>query len=235
MRLSSLPRSPSIRRGVIAYQAGGDGAARRAIEGAEDDDDLGRLAAEDVTAGDVAIGLAASGRTPFVRGALRASRDAGAFTVLVSSSPDAPIARVVDVHVLVDTGPEAIAGSTRLKAGTAQKLVLNGFSTALMVRLGKTYSNLMIDVAPANAKLRGRIVSILEEATGASEQDCARALGAAGGDLRTALVSLATGTDVATAAVALERADNRVRAAIEALGDAGSASGAAPVRGGDRM
>jgi N-acetylmuramic acid 6-phosphate etherase len=187
-----------------------------------------------VTAADVAIGLAASGRTPYVLGALRAAREAGAFTAAVSSSPDGPIGAVADVHVFVDTGPEAIAGSTRLKAGTAQKLVLNSFSTALMVRLGKTYSNLMVDVAPNNAKLRGRIRSILEAATGASEADCAEALRAAG-DTKTALVSLATGVDAAGAAAALGRANGRVRAAIEALGHPGVGTDRKADQGGGRM
>jgi N-acetylmuramic acid 6-phosphate etherase len=219
---------------VIAHQAGGEAAARMAVESAEDDEALGRTAAQGVTARDVAIGLAASGRTPFVLGALQAAREAGAFTAAVSSSPDGPIGTIVNVHILLDTGPEAIAGSTRLKAGTAQKLVLNSFSTALMVRLGKTYSNLMVDVAPNNAKLRGRIRSILEEATGASETDSAEALRAAG-DTKTALVSLATGVDAPTAAAALARSMGRVRAAIEGLDHPGTRKRRKAGQGGGRM
>ncbi|MFV2063558.1 MAG: N-acetylmuramic acid 6-phosphate etherase [Chloroflexota bacterium] len=203
---------------VVAHHAGGDIAIGLAKEAAEDDIELGRAAAADVTAADVAIGLTASGRTPYLFGALEAASAAGAFTALVSSRPSGPIADIVDVHVFVDTGPEAIAGSTRLKAGTAQKMVLNDFSTALMVRLGKTYSNLMVDVARKNAKLRGRVLVILEEATGASVEDCVAALEAADGDTRTALVSLATGADIAAATAALDASGRRVRAAIAALG-----------------
>lgn len=190
---------------------------QRAVEANEDSEELGRDAATDVRAGDIAIGIAASGRTPYVMGALEAARKSGAFTVAVSSSPHAPMARVADVHVFADTGPEAVAGSTRLKAGTAQKMILNGFSTALMIRLGRTYSNLMVAVSSTNAKLRGRVVAILEEATGASEQDCIGALDASGGDTRTALVSLLSGRDTAAAADALEQTGGRVRPAVAAL------------------
>jgi N-acetylmuramic acid 6-phosphate etherase len=221
---------------VVAHQAGGETAARMAVEGAEDDEGLGWAAAATVREGDVAVGIAASGRTPWVLGALRAAREAGAFTVSVTASPDGPLGGAADVHVCVETGPEAIAGSTRLKAGTAQKLVLNGFSTALMVRLGKTYSNLMVDVAPNNAKLRGRILSILEEVTGADEVACARTLSASGGDTKTALVSLVTGADPLTARVALERSGRRVRAAIDALRDAHEhGDGSWQGQGGDGM
>jgi N-acetylmuramic acid 6-phosphate etherase len=219
---------------VVAHQAGGDQALGKAVEAAEDDEELGAQAAAGVTGRDVAIGLAASGRTPFVLGALRASRAAGAFTALVSSAPDGPIASIVDVHVFVDTGPEAIAGSTRLKGGTAQKLVLNSFSTALMVRAGRTYSNLMIDVAPENAKLRGRILAMLEQLTGASQEASARALREAG-DARTALVVLAASVDVPAARAALEASGHRVRAAIEALGASSSVSRDGDRRGGDQM
>jgi N-acetylmuramic acid 6-phosphate etherase len=233
---AELPPTFSAEPGrVIAHQAGGEVAARIAVEGAEDDESLGRQAAAHVTAHDLVIGLAASGRTPFVLGALRASRESGAFTAAVSSSPDGPIGAVADVHVFVDTGPEAIAGSTRLKAGTAQKLVLNSFSTALMVRLGKTYSNLMVDVALTNAKLRGRVRSILEAATGASEADSIRALQAAGGSTKVALVMLATGADATSARTALEGSRGRVRAAIEVLGGQGIRSDRREGQGGGRM
>lgn len=202
---------------AIAHHAGGQVAMGQAIEGAEDDPELGRRAAADVAAGDVVIGIAASGRTPYVHGALEAAREAGAFTIFVSSAPGGGIAEDADIHVFVDTGPEAIAGSTRLKAGTAQKMVLNGFSTALMIRLGRTYSNWMVEVTPTNAKLRGRVLSILEEATGAQEADCAAALEAAGGNLKVALVSLLGEADAGTAAEALRNADGRIRDAIAAL------------------
>ncbi|MEA2027325.1 MAG: N-acetylmuramic acid 6-phosphate etherase [Chloroflexota bacterium] len=203
---------------AIAHHAGGAVAVDRAVESAEDDRELGRIVAEDVAAGDIAVGLTASGRTPYVLGALEASKEVGALTVLVSSAPGGRIAEVADVHVFVDTGPEAIAGSTRLKAGTAQKMVLNSFSTAIMIRLGKTYSNLMVDVTHSNAKLRGRVLSILEEATGAAEDDCARALEGADGDVRTAIVILLAGASAEAASAALERADRHIRVAIAELG-----------------
>lgn len=203
---------------TVAHHAGGAFAISQAAENVEDDPAGGREAAAEVTAADVAIGIAASGRTPFVVGALQAASEARAYTVLVSSAPQGPAVDLVDIHVFVDTGPEAIAGSTRLKAGTAQKLVLNGFSTALMIRLGKTYSNLMVDVTRHNAKLRGRVLVIVEEATGASEEECRRALDAADGDTKTAIVSLLANTDARAARAALHAANRRVREALAALG-----------------
>ena len=202
---------------VVAHHAGGSAAMGRAREATEDDAGSGREAAAGVTARDVAIGIAASGRTPFVAGALAAARAAGAFTALVSSAPNAPIAEIADVHVLTNTGPEAIAGSTRLKAGSAHKLVLNSFSTALMVRLGKTYSNLMVDMKPANAKLGGRVLRIIEEATGAPPAAAAAALSAADDDPRVAIIGLLTDADPDTARAALAAAGGRVRVAIDAL------------------
>ncbi|MUL42659.1 N-acetylmuramic acid 6-phosphate etherase [Streptomonospora sp. PA3] len=203
---------------VLAHHAGGAAALGRASEGAEDDERLGRSDAAEVGAGDLAVGLTASGRTPYVAGALRTARRAGAATVLVSANPQAPLAGDADVHVAVDTGPEVIAGSTRMKAGTAQKLVLNAFSTALMVRLGRTYSNLMAGVDATNAKLRGRAVTILAEASGTDEDSCAAALARAGGDTRVALVSLLAGVDAARAAAELAACGGRVRAALDRIG-----------------
>ena len=205
---------------TVAHHAGGTYALQHSVEGIEDDVEAGREAAAVVSADDVAIGVAASGRTPWVVGALQAAHEAGAFTVMISSAPEGPVRDLVDAYVFADTGPEAVAGSTRLKAGTAQKLLLNGFSTTLLIRLGKTYSNLMVDVKPQNAKLRGRVVGILEEATGASEAECTRVLDAAGGETKTAVVSLLAGVDAATARSALEAGDGRVRAALAALGAA---------------
>ena len=172
---------------VVAHQAGGNAAFLQATEDAEDDE--GGADANGVTGADVVIGLAASGRTPYVRAALTAGRAADAATALITSNPDAPLAGLADYLLVADTGPEAITGSTRLKAGTAQKLILNMFSTAVMVRLGRTYRNLMIDMHATNAKLRGRSIEMLIQATGDSEQNCADALDLCG-DLRTALVYL---------------------------------------------
>ena len=187
----------------VAHLAGGDGAMMRAVEGAEDDVELGRSAASVVRSGDLVVGLTASGRTPFVGGALATARDRGARTALVATNPFAELAGAVDVAVLVDTGPEVVTGSTRMKAATAQKLVLNTFSTATMVRLGKTYSNLMIEVLPTNRKLKARAVRMLMQATGVEAGRCEDVLARAG-DARTALVSLLARVDVAGARAALE-------------------------------
>jgi N-acetylmuramic acid 6-phosphate etherase len=205
-------------RVFIAHHAGGDSAVVTAVEGAEDDEDLGRLAASVLTSADVAIGLSASGRTPWVAGALRAGGDVGALTVLVSSNLAAPLATLADHCVLIDTGPEAIAGSTRLKAATAQKMVLNALSTAAMVRLGRTYSNLMIGMNGRNAKLRLRQIRILREASGASEAACRAELASCEGDLRLALMCLLSGLTPEQAAPALATALGNVRAALAATG-----------------
>ena len=201
----------------VAHIAGGAPALVRAVEEVEDDEPAGRAAAGAVTAGDVLVGITASGRTPYVAGALAEARARGAATVLLSSNPAAPLGAGVDVHIVVDTGPEAVTGSTRMKAGTAQKMVLHSFSTAVMVRLGRTYSNLMIDLAPNNGKLRARQVAMLGMATGADERACGAALEAAAGELRVALVALLAGvaTDVARARV--EAAGGDVRRAMASL------------------
>ncbi len=198
----------------VAHQAGGDGAVRQAIEGAEDQSGLGTQAATDLTSGDLAIGLTASGRTPYVAGALTAARATGAVTALVSSNLAAPLAELADYALLVDTGPEAIAGSTRLKAATAQKLVLNSLSTAVMVRLGRTYSNLMVALAGRNAKLTQRQLLILTEATGADEQTCRDELIRCAGNVRLALLCLLSGLEPHQAAAALATADGSVREAL---------------------
>jgi N-acetylmuramic acid 6-phosphate etherase len=174
---------------VVAHQAGGAAAFLQAVEDAEDDD--GGADAAGVTAADVVIGLAASGRTPYVGGALSAARAVGAVSALITSNPNPPLAPLADYLLAADTGPEAITGSTRLKAGTAQKMILNTFSTALMVRLGHTYGNFMTDMQPTNAKLRGRSIELLTQATGASDADCVAALDLCG-DIKTTLVYLLT-------------------------------------------
>jgi N-acetylmuramic acid 6-phosphate etherase len=208
----------------LAHQAGGDRALGTAVEGAEDDEALGARDARGVSAADVAVGISASGRTPYVAGALRAARQAGALTVLVSSNPAAPLAALAQHGVLVDTGPEAIAGSTRLKAATAQKMVLNALSTAAMVRLGRTYSNLMAGLSGSNAKLRQRQLSILREASGAGDEACRAELARCGGDLRLALLCLLSGLAPAAAAEALAGAGGSVRAALARSGPARDAS-----------
>ena len=201
---------------VVAHIAGGIQSLTIPVEGAEDSAEAGAADAAEVTAADVVVGLTASGRAPYVAGALRAARAAGAFTALVSANPGAALAGEADVHLGADTGPEAIAGSTRLKAATAQKLILNGLSTATMVALGHTYSNLMVDLAPTNTKLRGRVLTILTEATGLGEEACAVALAEAGGELKTALVCLLGGVGAVEARGALEAAGGLVRGALAA-------------------
>src|SRR6476620_6462068 len=153
--------------------------------------------------GDIAVGLTASGRTPFVGGALARARELGAVTALVTANPQAELALAADHLLAVTTGPEAITGSTRLKAGTAQKLVLNAFSTAVMIRLGRTWSNLMVDVVATNAKLRGRVLRILQEASGAEEAPARTALEEADGELKPALLSLLAGVSARIAPKAI--------------------------------
>lgn len=187
----------------VSHLAGGHRAMMRAVEGAEDDVELGRALAAEIRPGDLVVGLTASGRTPFVGGVLQVASELGARTALVSTNPFAALAQGVDVAVLVNTGPEVVTGSTRMKAATAQKLVLNTFSTATMVRLGKTYSNLMIEVLPTNRKLKARTVRMLVQATGLDAGRCEVVLALAG-DARTALVSLLAGVDVPQARTALE-------------------------------
>ncbi|GAA3142404.1 N-acetylmuramic acid 6-phosphate etherase [Kribbella aluminosa] len=204
---------------VVAHHAGGMQALLRAVENVEDSEEGGASDATAVTGQDLVVGLAASGSTPYVAGALKAARAAGATTVLVTSNPDAPLAPLADIVVAADTGPEVIAGSTRLKAGTAQKMILNAFSTTLMIKLGRTWSNLMVDLVATNKKLRGRMLRILAEATGADEAACETALAGADGELKPALVHLLTGTPIPAARAALEAAHGRVATALAELGN----------------
>lgn len=192
---------------VTAHIAGGAGAFLEAVEGAEDSVEAGReLVRKECSAGDVVVGLAASGRTPFVQGALEAAREAGMPTALISANPQAPLAELADHPILLAVGPEVVTGSTRMKAGTAQKLTLNALSTAMMVRLGTTFGNLMIDVRPTNAKLVARTVRMLVQATSVDAARAAEVLQEADGSVRVALVALLAGADVGAARAALEGA-----------------------------
>ncbi|GAA1741000.1 N-acetylmuramic acid 6-phosphate etherase [Isoptericola hypogeus] len=204
-----------------AHLAGGPDAMTVSVEGAEDDVAGGRRDLDHVGPHDLVVGLAASGRTPYVGGAFDLARERGAHTVLVSANPTASLADGVDVAILLDTGPEAVTGSTRMKAATAQKIVLNTFSTATMVRLGKTYSNLMVDVRASNAKLRARLVRLLGQATGLEPEVCAPVLADAGGEVQVALVMLLAGVDAPAARAALH-GDGGVRGALGRLGAAPS-------------
>lgn len=204
---------------VAPYEPAG-GATGRPEDG-EDDDRRGAAVASQIAASDVAVGIAASGRTPYVVAALAGATAAGARTVLVSANPRAPLGRSVDVHVCVDTGPEVVTGSTRLKAGTAQKLVLNALSTTALVQLGRTWSNLMVGAVVTNEKLRGRLLHALANATGDDTEACARALAAADGDGRTALLCLLTGVGPHAARAALAASGGAVRPALAELTRAG--------------
>jgi N-acetylmuramic acid 6-phosphate etherase len=202
---------------VVAHIAGGEPALTRAAENAEDDRAQGGADAAEVTAADVVVGLSASGSAPYVAGALASARQAGALTVVFTANPHAPLGALADVVVCADTGPEAVTGSTRLKAGTAQKMLLSSFSTALMVRDGRTFSNLMVRLAPVNAKLRARQVRLLSQASGTAEADCAAALAAADGDAQVALVCLLSGADATASRLALAKADGVIRAAVDRI------------------
>jgi N-acetylmuramic acid 6-phosphate etherase len=202
---------------VVAHIAGGTHALTNPSEAAEDDEDAGFALAGEVAAGDLVVGVTASGRTPYVRGALTMARQAGAVTVLISANPASPLAPLADVHVASDTGPEVITGSTRMKAGTAQKLILNAFSTATMVRLGRTYSNWMTDMQASNDKLRSRQLRILAEATGADVETSRAALTEAEGDAKVAVVMLLAGTTAAEARQALTGAHGHVHRALSRL------------------
>jgi N-acetylmuramic acid 6-phosphate etherase len=199
----------------VAHHAGGAEALFTAVENAEDDAELGVKEASVVGPRDVLVGLTASGRTPYVAGALAAARAIGALTVLITANPHAELAGKVEHLLAVDTGPEVITGSTRLKAGTAQKLVLNSFSTAVMVRLGRTWSNLMVDMVATNAKLRGRVIRILCEATGADELAARHALELASGELKPALLSLLADVEPDVAREALEHHQGSVAQALQ--------------------
>ncbi|WP_432511406.1 N-acetylmuramic acid 6-phosphate etherase [Kineococcus sp. SYSU DK001] len=200
---------------VVAHLAGGARAVTEAVEGAEDDVAAGEADAAGLGAGDVAFGVSASGRTPYVGGALRAARRAGAVTALLANSPGPVLGPLADHLLVADTGPEVLTGSTRLKAGTSAKLVLNGFSTAVMVGLGRTWSNLMVSVSATNDKLHARAGRVLAEVTGLAPDEASAALRAAGGDLPTALVAALRGCGAAEAAALLAAAGGSVRAAVQ--------------------
>ena len=181
------------------------------VDEEEDDGDLAQL---DVGEQDVVLGVSASGRTPYTLGALERARDAGALTIGLACVRGSELARAADLPIVVDVGPEVISGSTRLKAGTAQKLVLNTISTVTMVKLGKTFGNLMVDVQPANEKLRARARTAVAIATAASEDDVADAIAAANGDTKVAIVSLLAGVDAETARSRLGAAGGVIRQAV---------------------
>jgi len=207
---------------VAAVFAGGVDAMIDGREFYEDDAEQGaiELRALEPTAQDVVVGVSASGRTPYVLGGMAAARQAGAFTIGFACVPRSPLAAAADAAIEVVTGPEIIAGSTRLKAGSAQKLVLNTLSTMAMVSLGRTYGNLMVDVSADNGKLRRRALRAVVEATGVDEAGAERALDDADGHAKVAIVAILAATSSARARELLTRADGRVRIAVALARDA---------------
>ena len=201
---------------AVALLAGGAEAMFVAVEGAEDDLEQGAadLKGVDVGPDDVVLLLAASGHTPYVLGALRAAREAGALTIGFSNNADAPVANGAEIGITLDTGPEVVSGSTRLKAGTSQKIALNTFSSALMVRLNKVYGNLMVDFRATNAKLVRRAVRLTMFATGVDEASAQAVLEQCGYHVKTAIVALIKQTTVEQAQALLASAHGSVREAI---------------------
>lgn len=213
---AELPPTFGFERTVVLL-AGGAEAGARAREGAEDDEEAARAAVDGAELGreDALIGVAASGTTPYTRAAVRRARERGAFTVGLANVPDAPLLGEADVAVLLDTGPEVLSGSTRLAAGTAQKAALNALSTAVLVRLGGAYGNLMVGMRPSNEKLRRRAVAIVREATGADASRARAMLAACGDRVRDAIVATRLGLAPEEARARLEAAGERVRDALK--------------------
>jgi len=202
---------------VVALLAGQGLSTAAEQEAAEDDAVAGArdLGALEISMADAVIGVSASGRSPYVRGVLEAAAARGALTGCIVCVERSEVAALVEREVCVPVGAEMLAGSTRLKAGTAQKLVLNMISTISMIRLGKTYGNLMVDVDATNEKLRARVRSIVAHATGEPAERVEAALAAAGGSAKVAIVSLLTGLDAVAARTRLNEADGVVRRALE--------------------
>lgn len=208
---------------VVGLIAGGTQAFVKAVEGAEDDFDLGRkdLQAIDFSEKDVLVGIAASGRTPYVLGAMEYARGLGTTVIAVTCCPGSAVDRSAHIGIAPVPGPEVITGSTRLKSGTAQKMVLNMLSTGSMIKLGKVYGNLMVDVKATNEKLVERAVSIVRSAAGCSDEQARNALGQCGWSAKPAILMLRCQMDAEQAMRVLKQADGRVRKAIE-LGKAGA-------------
>jgi N-acetylmuramic acid 6-phosphate etherase len=201
---------------VVGMIAGGPTAMVTSVEGAEDSRELAAadLDALAVTADDTVVGVSASGRTPYAVGAVEHARKQGALTIGLSCNAHSALAAAADHGIEVVVGPELLTGSTRLKSGTAQKLVLNMLSTITMIRLGKTYGNLMVDVRASNEKLRARSRRIVALATGASDEEIERALAATDGEVKNAILTILGGVDGPTAARLLEESEGHLRAAL---------------------
>jgi N-acetylmuramic acid 6-phosphate etherase len=201
---------------VVGVIAGGETALTHSVEGAEDDPDAGArdIAALDVAERDSVVGIAASGRTPYALGGMREAARRGALVIALVCNRPSPMAELAEIAIAPLVGPEVIAGSTRLKAGTAQKMALNMLSTGVMIRLGKTFGNLMVDVQPTNAKLRGRARRIVEQACGLSSDAAAGLLEQCGGEVKTAIVAGLLGLAPDDARRRLAAADGVIRKAL---------------------
>ncbi|MGM7678449.1 N-acetylmuramic acid 6-phosphate etherase [Microbacterium sp. A94] len=204
---------------VVGLIAGGDTAIRSAVEDAEDDTDAAGHALQELGLAerDTVVGISASGRTPYVVGGLKYARSIGALTAAVASNRGSDIGAAAEIAIEVVTGPEFISGSTRLKAGTAQKLVVNMLTTLSMIKLGKTHRGVMVDLLVTNEKLHARSIRTVTQLAGVGIEDATQALQAAGGSVKLALLTLATGADTEHATAALARSHGILRDAIDAL------------------
>jgi N-acetylmuramic acid 6-phosphate etherase len=216
---SECPPTFNTRPGeVVGLIAGGPGALVTSVEGAEDSKDLAAadLDALKITADDTVVGVSASGRTPYAVGAVEHARNLGALTIGLSCNANSALAAAADHGLEIVVGPELLTGSTRLKAGTAQKLVLNMISTIIMIKLGKTYGNLMVDVRASNEKLRARSRRIVSLATGASDDEIESALAATDGEVKNAILSILGEVEGPEAATLLTESGGHLRAALRA-------------------
>lgn len=208
------------RERAVALLAGGAQAVYQAAEGAEDDAEQGALDLNAIGIGpnDVVIALAAAGTTPYTLGALRAARQTGALTIGIANNVDVPLTREAEIGITLDTGSELISGSTRLKAGTAQKVTLNTFSSSVMVRLNKVYGNLMVDLKPTNAKLVRRAINLTMLATGCDDIAAQHHLEACGFQIKVAIVAIAGKLAIEAAAARIAAANGSVRVALADIG-----------------
>ena len=201
---------------VVGLIAGGDHALRHPIEGAEDNVQQGQADLEEIdfSAQDVLVGIAASGRTPYVLGALNYAKQLGATTVSIASNPNSKMAEVADIAIETVVGPEVLTGSSRMKSGTAQKLVLNMLTTASMVLIGKCYQNLMVDVQASNEKLKARALKIVMEATECDNETAANVLAKANGQVKLAILMQLSGLDALEAQSLLDKSNGKLRQAL---------------------
>ena len=204
------------RERLVYLMAGGPDAILNAVEGAEDDNGAGQQAIEDhhICASDVFIGVAASGRTPYTLAALRAAKTRGALTIAITNNADTPLATAANYDIIAITGPEILAGSTRMKAGTAQKAILTMLSTAIMTRMGRVYNGLMVDMIPSNAKLKIRATDMVCKLAACSESEAGQALHEAEWHIKTAVL-MATGLSFEDSRAKLEKSDQNLRKALE--------------------